>query len=85
MCVAVSKDKSFMEILEIILGIILGFILVSIIISKFGESSFDLKDKKLTTKELIEQLEENEKNKKQTDNKLLYLGLGVLVGINLFN
>ncbi|WP_324172808.1 hypothetical protein [Sulfurimonas sp.] len=68
-----------------ILGIILGFILVSIFLSKFGESSFDSKDEKLTTKQLIEQLEKNDTDKKQTDNKLLYLGLGALIGINLFD
>ena len=70
---------------DIILEIILGFVIVMFMIIKFGESSFEQNNDKMTTNEIIEELEKNELKNKNNDNKLFYLGLGALIGINLFD
>jgi len=75
-----------MDIIEIILGIILGFIIVSSILKTIGESNFNEPKEKLTTKEVMKKLNKLEKSScKNQNDKLLWFGLGALMGTNLFN
>ena len=48
------------------------------------ESTFNEPKEKLTRKEVIKKLEKIEKSNSKND-KLLWFGLGVLIGVNLFN
>lgn len=71
--------------IDIIFGIIFGFIIVGVLLSFVTDKTISQPKENLSTKELIEQLETLEKKEKSNNDKLLWFGLGALIGINLFD
>ena len=75
-----------MDLTDVFLGILFGFILFTSILKVARESTFDDSKEKLTTKEVMKKLEQIEKtNHEKSNDKLLWFGLGALIGINLFD
>ena len=73
-----------MDLADIILGIILGFIIFASIFKAIGESTFNKPKENITTKKVMKKLDKIEKLNSKND-KLLWFGLGALIGINLFD
>jgi len=69
-----------LDLTDIFLGILFGFIIFASILKVIGESTFNIPKEKLTTKEVMEKT-----NHKKSNDKLLWFGLGALIGINLFD
>ena len=71
--------------IEIVLGLTLGFIIISILFSVVADKTTNNRLKDLTTEEIVEKLEQLEKKEKSSSDKLLWFGLGALIGINLLD